>query len=278
MRYAFETLVSVSFNHSYFSNQKFGGLTLEPSELTSRVLQNHGLMIKQFEGGFHILFDKHFAGGTRDKAAVLKEDILCQFALRLNDKGFYNYTEPVEGDINTSIFYFHNTFKNSPNLKKSLHSDKYAGSQDLVPLESFEEKYFVKPFAKLDLQLSEGLEETYSITFKAKETYWRYILVSDALKSLNSPAIIDSVSSESFDGPETLPVRGKDTLAFRSKKPISFNQVAKNVFQLVDNYDAESGRYKVVMRALPSADPNNITLIESNTNNRTLNYSEIFIH
>ncbi len=278
MKYAFEILVSVSFNHSYFSNQKFSGLSVEPSEQTSRTLLNHGLMIKQIDGGFHILFDKYFAGETREKSDVLKHDLLCQFTLRLNDRSFYNYTEPVEGNINTGIFYFHNTFKSSLNLKKSLHGDRFVSSDDLIPMEEFADKFFVKPFGRLDLQLSAGLEDTYSINFKAKETYWRYILVSDDLKSLNSPAIIDSVSSEFFDGPETLPVRGKDTLAFRSKNPISFNQIAKNIFQLVDNYDAESGRYKVVMRALPSADPNNITLIDSNTNNRTLNYSEIFIH
>lgn len=278
MRYAFEILVSVSFNHSYFSTQNFGGLSIEPSEETSRMLLNHGLMIKQFSGGFHILFDKNFAGSEREKATVLKDNILCQFTLRLNDRNFYNYTEPVEGDINTSIYYFHNTFKSSPNLKKSLHSDKYVSAKDLQPMENFEAKYFVKPFGLLELQLSEGLEETYSVTFKAKETYWRYILVSEDLKSLNSPAILDSASSEFFEGPETLPVRGKDTLAFRSKNPISFNQKARNIFQLVDNYDAETGRYKVVMRALPSADPNNITLIDSSTSTRTLNYSEIFIH
>lgn len=278
MKYRFETLVSVSFMHTYFSNQLFGGFTLEPSEQTSRGMLNHGLMVKPFNGGFHILFDVNFAGGVRERSDVLKDDVLCEFVLRLTDKGFYNYTEPVEGDITSGIYYFHNTFKNSTNLKNSLHSDKYVTSKDLLPLDSFEEKYFVKPFAKLDLRLSDGLEASYSLTFKAKETYWRYILVSDDLKSLNSPAVLDSVSAESFDGPETLPVRGKETLAFRSKNPISFSQTAKNVFQLVDNYDAESGRYKVVMRALPSADPNHITLIESNSNNRTLNYSEIFIH
>lgn len=278
MKYAFDTLVSVSFNHSYFSNQKFVGLSFEPSNLTSRTLLNHGLMLKPMEGGFHILFDKNFAGGTRGKAEVLKENILCQFTLRLNDRSFYNYTEPVDGDISKSIYYFHNTFKGSSNVKKSLHSDKFVSSNELLSMDDIEEKYFVKPFAKLDLQLSDGLEETYSITFKAKETYWRYFLVSDDLKSLKSPAIVDSANLEFFEGPETIPIRGKDALAFRSKNLISFNQIAKNIFQLVDNYDADSGRYKVVMRSLPSADPNNITLIDPNTNHRTLNYSEIFIH
>ncbi len=276
MKYSFETLVSVSFYHSYFSNQAFGGFIIEPSKSTSHELLNNGLLLKKYSGGFHILYDSNFAGSARSREDVLKTPLTCQFILRLGDKGFYNYTEPVEGDINRSIYYFHNTFGNGPGLKRSLHSDKYVTVKDLFPLDSFGEKFFVKPFAKLDLTLSEDLETIYSITFKAKETYWRYILVSDDLRSLNSPAIIDSENLEFFEGPEKLPVKGKEMIAFRSKSPISFSQDAKNIFQLVDNYDAGSGRFKVVMRALPSADPNNVTLIESNT--RNLNYSEIFIH
>jgi hypothetical protein len=278
MNYRFETLVSVFFKHNYFSNQLFGGFIIEPSDRSSRELLNHGLMLKPFNGGFHILFDVNFAGGSRERSDVLRDAILCEMVLRLTDKGFYNYTELEDADINSGMFYFHNTFKSSANLKKSLHSDPYVGSKDVLPLTGFEERYFSKPFGKLDLKLAAGLEESYTVTFKAKETYWRYILISDDLRSLNSPAILDSLSAESFEGPETLPVKGRDALAFRSRKPISFSQRAKNVFQLVDNYDAESGRYKVVMRALPSADPNHISLIESNPPKSTLNYSEIFIH
>ncbi|MGV3685020.1 MAG: hypothetical protein ACO1NS_05295 [Daejeonella sp.] len=278
MNYRFETLVTVYFRHSYFSDQLFGGFIIEPSDRSLRKLLNHGLMLKPFNGGFRILFDVNFAGGSRERSDALRDEVLCECVLRLTDKGFYNYTEPMEGDITSGIFYFHNMLKDSNSLKRSLHSDSYVTSEDLLPLDSFEERYFSKPFGKLDLLLSAGLEDSYTITFKAKETYWRYILVSDDLKSLNSPAILDSLSAESFEGPETLPVRGKDALAFRSKSPISFSQKARNVFQLVDNYDAETGRYKVVMRALPSADPNHITLIDSDSPPRTLNYSEIFIH
>lgn len=276
MNYAFEILVSVSFNHSYFSNDIFEGFAVEPSVSTSRQLLNNGYLLKMYRGGFHILFDKNFAGGTRTREEVLSSDITLEFILRLSDRSFYNYTEPVDGDINKSMYHFSNCFKNE-SIKKSLHTGQYVDVKDLHPLESFEEQYFVKPFAKLDLKIGMGLESSYTIKFKAKETFWRYILVSDNLKSLNNPAIINSSNAEAFDGPEKLPVKGKDTLAFKSKSPISFNQEALHVFQLVDNYDADSGRYKVVMRALPSADPNHISVIESN-NTQTLNYSEIFIH
>jgi hypothetical protein len=277
MNYSFETLVSVSFNHTYFSNQVFEGVSIEPSKSSQSQFLNNGFLFKPYRGGFHILFDKNQAGGNRTREDVLKLDVFAEFTIRLSDKDFYNYTEPLDADISTNIFYFHNTFKNE-GLKKSLHTGQYVDSKDLQPLSGFGEQYFVKPFAKLDLKLSEGLETTYSVKFKAKETYWRYILVSDDLTSLKQPAILDSVTSEFFTGPEKLSVKGKDTLAFISKNPISFNQDVNNIFQLVDNYDPDSGRYQVVKRALPSANPNFISVIQSDINQQTLNYSEIFIH
>lgn len=278
MKYSFEKLVTVAFNHSYFSNGVFGGLSIEPTDATSRQLLNNGLLLKMFNGGFHILYDVHFAGTERTREDVLKEPVMCDFVIRLTDNSFYNYTEPVDGDINTSIYFFHNTAADGKSLKKSLHRDKYVNAKDLLPLTELTERFFVRPFGKLELELSAALQENYTVTFKAKETYWRYILVSDDLTQLNSPAILDSVNSELFEGPETLPVRGKDTLAFRSKNPISFSQNPVHTFQLVDNYDPETGRYKVVMRALPTADPGHISRIDLNSNIRNLNYSEIFIH
>lgn len=278
MKYAFEPLVSISVYHTYFSDGAFGGFVPEPAGPASRDLLNHGLLFKRHTNGFHILFDTNFNGNIRSREDVLSDGISCRFILRLNDQGFYNYTQAGEGDINRSVYYFHNTLKDDPGVKNTLHSDQYVNMKDLFPLDSFEDRYFVRPFAILDLKLSEGLEPAYSIRFKAKETYWRYILISDELKSLNSPAIIDGGSSEFFEGPEKLQVRGRDTLAFVSKNPISFSQNSGNIFQLVDNYDAGSGRYKVVMRALPSANPDHITVIDSDTNSKNLNYSEIFIH
>jgi hypothetical protein len=279
MNYAFENLVSVNFYHSYFSGETFSGFAVEPSSETARTLLNHGMLFKPFNGGFRILYDKAFAGSTRTREQVLNEDVTCSFTLKLNDSAFYNYTAPFGGDISRSMFHFHNLTKPGGKRKELLHNDEQVSSADLFPLSHFGKEYFVKPFAKLDLQLNETLEAAYSIRFKAKETYWRYILVSEHLNELNNPAILDSASAEAFDGPEKLPLSGKETLAFRSKAPISFSQDNRKVFQLVDNYDAGTGRYKVVMRALPVADPNHVTLIDTGAATKEhINYSEIFIH
>ncbi len=278
MKYAFEPLMSISVHHTYFSNGIFRDLAVEPDGPTSKTLLNYGLLFKKHNNELHILFDTNFNGNIRKREDVLNDGISCRFIIRLNDQGFYNYTEVGKTDINHSMYYFRNTSKDNSVVKNTLHHDEYVNEKDLFPLDTFEDQYFIRPFALLDLKLAKGLSPSHSIRFKAKETYWRYVLLSDDLRSLNSPAIISNSSAEFFEGPETLKFRGKDTLAFISKSPISFSQNNEKVFQLVDNYDEESGRYKVVMRALPSANPDHITAIDGDTNNRNLNYSEIFIH
>jgi hypothetical protein len=278
MKYAFEPLVSVYFRHNYFSNGIFEGLKPGLSGPASREFLNKGLLLKLFNGGFHVLYDMNFANEVRGRDDVLKESISCRFILQLDDRTFYNYTESAGEDISKSIYYFSNTVNDGLRPGNALHHGDYAGAADLLPLEEVGDTFFARPFAILDLKLSEGLETRYTLNFRAKETYWRYILMPENFSSLNNPAILNSGNSEVFDGPETLPVNGKDTLAFISKSPISFSQDPAHIFQLVDNYDAETGRYRVVMRALPIADPGHITLIRSDTNTKNLNYSEIFIH
>src|SRR5690606_38587503 len=109
MKYSFELLVSISVHHTFFSDGAFGGFAIEPFGSTSREMLNHGLLFKRHNNGFHILFDTNFNGNIRNREDVLNDGLLCRFILRLNDKGFYNYTQAEEGDISRSIYYFHNT-------------------------------------------------------------------------------------------------------------------------------------------------------------------------
>jgi hypothetical protein len=148
----------------------------------------------------------------------------------------------------------------------------------LKAIADFDEIYFVKPFAILDLKIAPELPENYSLNFKSKETIWRYILLGEHLQSLNNPSILDNTGAEPFEGPEWLKVSGTNGLAFRSKQAISLSDSSIQNFQLVENFDAATGRYKVIMRALPKANPESITLIKDENTIANNNYSEIFIN
>ncbi|MBS1530499.1 MAG: hypothetical protein JSU01_09340, partial [Bacteroidetes bacterium] len=138
------------------------------------------------------------------------------------------------------------------------------------------ERFFNKPFAKLDITIQPGLKTEYFIRFQAVETYWRYILVSDYLQELKKPAIIGGDNGAFFGEPSkvTLP-DNRQVNAFVSNDKLSLAAGATKVFQLVENYDNGSSQYRVVIRALPRPDVRYISKIEQNTN--PFKYSDILI-
>jgi hypothetical protein len=278
MKYAYEVLVNISFSHTYFSNKVFAGLVFTPSSSTQLLFLNYGLLFKPNYGGFTIAYDANFNGEKRSREEVVSSIVDCRFTATLNDFNFYNYTAIAEKDISKKVFHFYNAVDDNEVLNKSLHSEEFVSEYDLKNIADFDETFFVKPFAILDLKIAPELLENYSLNFKAKETIWRYILMGEHLQSLNSPAIIDNNGKEPFDGPEYLKFSGTQGLAFRSKKAISFSETSVQNFQLVENFDIETGRYKVVMRALPKANPALITLIKDENTIANNNYSEIFIN
>jgi hypothetical protein len=278
MKYAYEVLVNISFSHTYFSNKVFAGLVFTPSSSTQLLFLNYGLLFKPNYGGFTIAYDANFNGEKRSREEVVSSIVDCRFTATLNDFNFYNYTAIAEKDISKKVFHFYNAVDDNEVLNKSLHSEEFVSEYDLKNIADFDETFFVKPFAILDLKIAPELLENYSLNFKAKETIWRYILMGEHLQSLNSPAIIDNNGKEPFDGPEYLKFSGTQGLAFRSKNAISFSETSVQNFQLVENFDIETGRYKVVMRALPKANPALITLIKDENTIANNNYSEIFIN
>lgn len=278
MRYAYEVLLNVSFNHTYFANKVFEGLVVEPTSSTLLLFKNYGLLFRSNPGGFQIIFDSNFNGNKRSREDLLSAKLDCRFNVKLNDPNFYNYTAIDCEDISNKVFYFYNTTVNETILKSSVHTSEFVSEYDMKPIADLNESYFVKPFAILDLRLSTGLPEIYSLNFKARETIWRYILINKDLQTLNSPAILDNSGNEPFEGPELLEIDGADGMAFKSRHAISLAENSVLNFQLVENYDALSGRYKVVMRSLPKANPEMITLIKSRNKLENNNYSEIFIN
>ena len=216
MKYAYKVLVNVSFSHTYFSNKVFAGLVFTPSSSTQLLFLNNGLLFKQNYGGFTIAFDTNFNGEKRSREEFISSIINCRFIATLNDFNFYNYTAVAEIDISKKVFHFYNAIDDNEVLNKSLHSGEFVSEYDLKNIADFDETYFVKPFAILDLKIAPDLLENYSLNFKAKETIWRYILMGEHLQSLNSPAIIDNNGKEPFDGPEYLKFSGTKGLAFRA--------------------------------------------------------------
>jgi len=271
MRSLFDILVKVNFSHSYFYNGIFAGLDIKVSDATHKLLHNQGLILKPVNGGFYIFYDQNFAGATRTRDEVLNEKLTLHFTLTLKDQLFYNYTADAPAQIDQSVYFFNNILNPA-----GLQSDEFVSENDVQPVSFFAEAFFVKPFAKLILAVNQTLQPEYTIRFKARSTYWRYILMSNYLQELNNPAIIDTDNSNAFgeiskvDLPDNRQVN-----AFTSGNTLQLSQRPAKSFQLAENYEKGSSKYKVVIRALPCPD---ISAISRLPNNSSSNYSDIFIY
>jgi len=268
----FDILVKVNFSHSYFSDGVFNGFTVNLTDATSKVLLNHDLMMKPFNNGFYILYNQNFAGTARTRQDILNQQLTLDFTLVLNDPLFYNYTADVPVQIDRSIYFFNNTL----NTNGSLHADEFVSENDIQPLSYFNEQFFVKPFAKVILGVNSSLQNEYTIKFKARSTYWRYILMSNYLQELNSPAIIDADSANAFGVPAKINLPGnRQVNAFTSGQALQLSQRPAKAFQLAENYESGSSKYRVVIRSLPYPD---ISAISRLPNNSSSNFSDIFIY
>jgi hypothetical protein len=283
-----ETLVATQYRHGYFKSQLCPCLSVRPAGGGLREMINHGLMIRPKPGGFDLLFDTRHAGNQRTRTDILELHIVIRLLLRLDDPDFYNYTAPPPADIGNQVFYFYNRPHSS-----FLHADEQVSASDLfffdrrrvspnasgafgprpgdsdlpgdkwilkspgkvIVLENTEGRSFEKPFAILDLLLQPGLEENYQIAFQPPSTWWNYILVSDHLKELSNPAIINTGTKENFAGPSTIRLRDdRAGLSFISPAPIGLKEEPAAACMLVENFDPATGKYKVVMPTLPGPD------------------------
>jgi len=282
MNCQFDALTYVFFSHDYFLSTKFEGLTIRAEDSSTHKMVSEGLIFKPVPGGFRILYETEFAGRQRSRASIGKEPFILSFRLFLNAPAFYNYTANLSRDITQSIFYFCNTPKPGEAAFPAglLHAGDYVSEKDLHPVAEFPNRFFAKPFGLLDLEIREGMEEAYRVNFLNKATFWRYIVISDHLRGLNNPAVTDTSGGETFDGPAEIRLPdSREALAFTSRDQISWRESGNKTFQLVENFEPGTGKYKVVLSALPVPDINIISNAGSpSPNGDPADFSEIIIY
>lgn len=279
MNSAYNILTTVSFKHRYFSDLKFNGLQVVPDSDSMRTMVNHKLVFKSSRDGFRIFFETGDETTEQQRKEILEHKITLRFILTLTDSLFYNYTSGLTNNLASGTLYFHNNVENREQVSSefTLHTGEFVSEKEVVNLKDLGMDYFTRPFGIIDLYLSDGLLQDYSISFREKETYWRYVLVSDHLKHLTDPAVV--YDTEIFDGPKKIALPDqREAVTFESTAPIGLFQLPKKVFKLVENFDAATLKYKVVLNTLPLPDINALSVLPREKGKEALNYSEIFIY
>jgi hypothetical protein len=285
----YENLFSMYYRHKYFADNLFTGFRLTPSNDSLDLMKRYGMVLKIFPDGFKIFYENTFAGTTRTRQMLLKDNIRLTFRLDLADPLFYNYTGYVAPGAGNNIFFFTNVpaEKRLTHFPGLLHHYRFVTEKELVtfdaaphPLEStFSELYLSKPFGHIELQLNEQLEETMYISFLCQFTYWHYLLVNDNFKQWKNLAVIDRHSKRAFlsEGLLDMP-DGRKAQAFLSKKSIAVTRVQNRSFSLVENYDPVNNKFqKNVIPVLPNPDINATTKIKGGKYETKMNISTIII-
>ncbi len=269
MNSQYSILFQVNFRHAYFAGEIPDCFSVRPTADTDAFLLNQGMLFKSRRDGFAIAFESYNNGQQYTAADALAHDHKLTFVMGLSDPLFFNYTDVI-GDIANSVFLFRN---NTTAGSLVLHASEYVGTEDLVKLEELGYPFFRKPFALIELHLNTMRAGEYAVQFREKSTYWRYLLVSDHLRELQRPAVLNG--SVVFNGPVEIELPGnKRALAFESEQPLSISQRPGKNFQLVENYDAETNKGKAVIKMLPHPDVNCISRLGPSNGKY---YSEIFI-
>lgn len=265
----YSILFRVNFRHAYFAGEVPDCFSVKPTVETERFMLNHGLLFKTKHDGFTIAFESYRNGTEYTAGSILGQEESLMFVLSLRDALFFNYTDATAKDVGSSVFFF----QNRESASSLLHASDYAGSADIVPVKELPYPFFNKPFALIALQLNKVKTEEYTLRFREKSTYWRYLLVSDHLRELHKPAVLNG--SVVFKGPVDIELPNKKhALAFESESPVSIRQRSDKTFQLVENYDADSNKGKTVIRTLPHPDINLVSKLNSSD---VKEYSEIMI-
>lgn len=285
MEYRYTTLTTVQFRHGFFAGNRYTGFTVEPDAATLHQFKRLSILFKPAVDGFTLLFETG-PGLERTRAVVLKEQMKFSFRINNSDPDFLNYTDGLPDNITDVVLFFQNRVPADPAQpgEGRLHENMVFSVKDILHnrlpenSESRDRVFFNKPFGWLEINLHEALEPLLTVSFKGKETLWRYILNSEHLQELTEPAVIHKDTKEAFEGPVWIVLPdGKKRMAFESRQMIPLSSKPEKVFQLVENYQPGSGRYKVVMSVLPNPNVKLISLIRSEKENNENKFSEIFI-
>lgn len=273
----FNPLVTIVYRHSYYQDGKLKTFRVFPAEDTAAWLLQNDLLLRQYDDRFTVFYNGLLHGRERDREEVCATGMVLHFYIVNSDAYFAQYTEGVQGLApGVSLPVFANQYADGYlHAGNTVNEATLTFDKDILKQIALANR---RPFACIQLTLQPALPDLYTIQFAARETYWRYVLAAGHLQQLQNPAIIGKQGKEVFKGPEsiTLPDQAR-AIYFVSNYKIPFSEIPAREWQLVEQYDAATGRYKVVKKVLPAPDISHISVIEEVDKSVLRSYSEIIL-
>ena len=248
----YQTLFNLVVEHDYNSNRVCSSLKFYPTERTRALFDNTGLLFRDTQGGFQIVYDKARVEALQMTALEQQDPPSFDFKVFSSDPHFRSYTEPFSGK-DEEILYFDNLAAAGAGTQ-SLSAVEYVSASDFRKVEADEFKdalqhkdRLLKPDFVVRLYLSnkkgsileQWLEQTatgYLIKFANRRRYWKYYLLGRMVKQNETAggfSIVDSEKQVEFEstGQEMLADKNM-AYTFRSVQQIPLNEHYLFQFQL----------------------------------------------
>lgn len=263
MEEQFTHIATITYQHNFFENKTFKELiTVISSQAGYKVLQDLGLLIKQFLGGIHIL-------SSDIEKLQLEEESFISFDLNCSNPTYVNYTQ-FPADYHTGdILHFNN--RNVDPLENEDHKLKQLHYTHTSKNETFRQQLFaiikLYPNMLYSHYVAQNSVVNYVLRFEARKTFWRYIIGSSL--DFRHFKIQDEDNKVSFDKS----IRDDGKLILTSNVPIALSEKPKIKFQLVNKLTNELE--KVIVKPLPIANAEQLFRDEAVSSSKV--YSHLYI-
>lgn len=134
MKIQFDILFSCGINHNFYTTNKLPEIRVQPDLNTSKLLNSLGMLFKEVNSGFLILFEVDTTEPGNLALRPLTENGKFTFKLFLTDNYLNNYSDLPLDHKRPKIFYFNNLTENIDGSKLLLSKGATVSENDRVQL------------------------------------------------------------------------------------------------------------------------------------------------
>ncbi len=261
-------LFTIVTEHGFYEDGVAHGLSFIPTEGTTRVMGNAGLLVKPVVGGIMVMYDKKDIESLQLYVGDKNESLNLVFKVITEDAAFKSRTDAsLEAD--DSILFFDSRGREEVvDERIKLHDNKYVSMIDLTRLDSDQltdvlshREKRLPPLFVVNIHVSEKdlnsidsdngvVPKHYFIRLKEREVFWKYYLLGRLARESVYLSDLDSSAEFVFSGREIIGDR-REAMTFRTTKKLSLKASPNYRFQLREK---DNGGDKVIIKRLPMAE------------------------
>ena len=196
----YRPLFSIEVEHTYFTRDLGPEFDFVPTSQTHATVGKTGLLVRSTLRGIRVFYDQNDLETLRLFAADPDEPLQLVFKAYAEDQWVSCYTELPASDEDLILYFYSRQAKSDGPDRLKLHAADHVSESDLVNLNTLplakifnQRDRIVKPgfivcirVALNDIQSLEHPSETtiqkFVLSFKARETFWKYYLLGNIAK------------------------------------------------------------------------------------------------